>query len=91
MKSLTPQKGALAFCSRQELGLITSDAPVEVTYPDNSTGLAWTGIHLSEAKLGEQWSSREPRVVGLVKDDHYATAGGVVIGGRGASRAFLYL
>ena len=91
MKSLTPQKGALAFCSRGELGLILSDAPVLVEYPDGLKGLAWTGIHLSEAKIGQPWSSREPRVVGLVKDDAFSTPGGVVIGGRGNTRAFLYL
>lgn len=54
------KKGDLAFCSRGELGLVTSSKPVRVTYDDGSTGEAWTGIHLGRKKLGESWSSRTP-------------------------------
>lgn len=57
--------GALAFCGLGALGLITSDSPTPVNYRDGSTGLAWTGIHLTRkiAPIGSAWSSRDPRVV----------------------------
>lgn len=60
-------KGTLAVCSRGILGLITSDGPIEVTYPDGTTGVAWTGIRLSGPDVGGQWSSRRPRVVEFVE------------------------
>ena len=47
-----PRKGAIAFCSIGKLGLITSDGPVSVTYPDGNTGLAWTGIQLTDSDGG---------------------------------------
>lgn len=37
-------KGAIAFCSRGELGLITSETPVEVTY---KLGEICYGMHLA--------------------------------------------
>lgn len=86
-------RGALAFCSRGELGLITSHAPMPVHYspepacicasdgdyhhitdcpvyewrhnPSNH-GIAWVGIHLGNGKLGEPWSSRNPKILGVL-------------------------
>jgi hypothetical protein len=85
-------KGALAYCSRGELGLITSHAPMPVDYtpapecicasdgdyhhctwcpvcggthdPANH-GVAWLGVHLSKDKLGQPWSSRNPKIIGV--------------------------
>lgn len=66
----TPRKGAIAVCGIGALGLITADAAVEITYPDKTTGLAWTGIHLTNrrAPLGSAWSSRNPIVLGYIED-----------------------
>lgn len=30
------------------------------------TGFAWTGIHLRGSKIGQPWSSRDPRKVGTI-------------------------
>ena len=46
---MKPRRGALALCSMGKLGLITSDAPEPVTYPDGNTGEAWLGIQLSDS------------------------------------------
>ena len=46
-KILFPRKGAIAFCRRGYLGLIISDEPREVTYPDGNTGLSCLGIQLT--------------------------------------------
>lgn len=66
----SPRKGAIAVCSIGALGLITSDAAVEITYPDNTKAAAWTGIHLTNrrAPLGSPWASREPIVLGYIED-----------------------
>jgi hypothetical protein len=102
-----PRRGALAFCSRNELGLIISDTPIEVTYKacpgclgeltDYSDwdcqcekGTAWAGIHLSAEKLGQRWSSRNPRVVGEIHIAPYETQPYFVVDGRGESRAHLH-
>lgn len=61
-------KGCLAVCSQFKLGLITSEAPKKVTYPDGTEGEAWTGIMLSEPNIGGPWSSRNPIVLGAVED-----------------------
>jgi len=67
---MEPRKGALAFCGRNTLGLITLDAPQPVTYPDGTIGMAWVGIHLTDtiAPVGAPWSSRAPRVVAYIDD-----------------------
>ncbi len=67
---MKPRKGALAFCSLNSLGLITSEKPRTITYSDGNTGIAWIGIHLTDkiAPVGSLWSSRNPRVVGYVDD-----------------------
>lgn len=97
----TPHRGAFAFCSRGELGLITSEAPVEVTYKvcdsEQHTsftdgcrcekGFAWVGFHLSPVKFGEPWSSRAPRVVGEIA----YTSGLFLVRGRSFTQAVLHL
>lgn len=78
-------KFALAYCSGGLLGLITSDAPMEITYPDGNKGVAWTGLqvcggwidgrggHMGERFYrapGTPWSSRTPRIIAqLEKQD----------------------
>jgi hypothetical protein len=64
-----PRRGALAFCSRGALGIITSDGPMPVKYPDGSTGIAWVGNHLTNeaGRLGAPWSSRRPHVIGYIE------------------------
>lgn len=63
-----PSVGDLALCGAGSLGVITKAEKVRVTYPDGTTALAWTGIHLSGAlkgtKPGDPWSSRNPCIVG---------------------------
>lgn len=59
---MKPRKGAIAVCSRGILGLITSEQPEEVEYPDGNKGVAWTGIQLDH-NPGAPWSSREPKVL----------------------------
>jgi hypothetical protein len=79
---LAPRRGALAFCSLGLLGLITCDKPQEITYQDGTTALAWIGLQLSDrlytigrdtkeprlrrARMGGEWSSRSPTVVGYI-------------------------
>ena len=61
-------KGTLAICSRGILGLITSDGVKEITYPDGTKGMAYTGIKLSGPDIGEPWLSRTPNVVAFVEE-----------------------
>jgi hypothetical protein len=67
---MTPRKGSLAVCGMGCLGLITEDAPQEVTYPAGNKGIAYVGIHLTAkmCSIGEPWSARHPFVVGHVDD-----------------------
>ena len=58
-------KGCLAYCGKNELGLILSEAKEVVEYPDGTTGEAWTGIHLT-GNFGAPWSSRNPLIVGKI-------------------------
>lgn len=62
------KNGTLAICSLGTLGLITCDAPQEITYQNGNKGTAWTGIHLTNkiAPIGSPWSSRNPKVVGYI-------------------------
>jgi len=68
------RKGALAICSKGRIGLITSRSPVAIEYADGNKGFAWTGIHLTDAVVGDGkagepfWSSRDPKIVGHVDD-----------------------
>lgn len=66
-----PRRGSIALCSRGMLGLITHDAPQEVTYGDGTKAVAYIGVHLRDtgpisSLLGSRWSSREPRVIGHI-------------------------
>jgi hypothetical protein len=63
-----PRRGSLAYCSKGYLGLITCDKPQPVGYEGGGWGVAWTGIHLSEGKIGDPWSSRNPVVAGHILD-----------------------
>lgn len=65
-----PHKGAIARCSMDTLGLILVDEKQEVQYPDGSTAMAWTGVHLNNhpdkfdgIEVGDDWSSRDPEVI----------------------------
>ena len=62
---MTIRKGCIARCSLGLLGLVTSNKPELVTYPDGNKGMAWTGIHITNVVglLGEPWSSRDPKLV----------------------------
>lgn len=63
---MKPKRGAIAICSLGTLGLITKDGLQEVKYSDGKKGEAYVGIHLTEkvCRAGEQWSSRNPHVIG---------------------------
>ena len=81
---LKPRKHAIAYCSAGLLGLILSDAPQEVVYPDGNKGMAWTGIQMRHDTVpaihsvagektytmctGDRWSSRTPKVIGYLED-----------------------
>lgn len=61
-----PKQGDIATCSRGQIGLITCERPVIVTYEDGTIGEAWTGIHLGGAGapvMGSPWCSRNPNVL----------------------------
>lgn len=62
---LPPKQGAVAICSAGSVGFITSEKPMEVSYPDGNKGIAWTGVHLTDklAPMGSPWSSRSPHVL----------------------------
>jgi len=66
-------QGAVALCSQNSLGFITSKTPRDVVYPGGKTGRAWTGIHLTNkiAPIGSPWSSRNPAVM-FYLNDHLA-------------------
>jgi hypothetical protein len=74
---MSGMKGKLALCSRGCLGRITEDLQQQVTYSDQSTGLAFVGIHLQNnpeknVKAGDAWSSREPQIVGELSEEAIA-------------------
>lgn len=58
-------RGKLAVCSRGILGLISSDHPKKVKYPDGNEGVAYVGIAVYSCR---PWSSRNPKVVGTIKE-----------------------
>lgn len=66
--TLKPCRGAVAYCSKGYLGLITHDAPQRVRYPDGTSALAWCGVRLDAGHHGEPWSSRTPDVRAVVAD-----------------------
>jgi hypothetical protein len=80
---LIPRKGAIAYCSLNRLGLITSETPVDVVYNDGNKGVSWVGIQLTDGevegiggdkgkiikqKVGDPWMSRNPRVVTYIEN-----------------------
>ena len=80
---LQPKKGAIAFCSLNRLGLITSETPIEVTYNDGNKGISWVGIQLTDGqvsgvggdkgkiikqKVGDPWMTRKPKVIAYLDD-----------------------
>jgi hypothetical protein len=82
-KELQPRKGAIAFCSLNRLGLITSETPIEVTYNDGNKGTSWIGIQLTDGevngvggdngkiiqqKAGDPWMARKPKVIAYLDD-----------------------
>lgn len=74
---MKPEKGAIAICSKGMLGLITSETPV-VKYYGETIAITWTGIQL-ENNVGSKWSSKNPKVVGHIRNfkkednDNYKT------------------
>jgi hypothetical protein len=84
INKLYPKSGALAYNALGHLGLITSDKPQSITYPDGKQDRAWVGICLvndpdfympfgpekgnKPIHVGDQWSSRCPVVVGHIDD-----------------------
>jgi len=60
-----PYKYALAECGLGSLGIILSDAPIEVTYSDGAKAMAWVGLHLTDkvSYVGAPWASRNPKIV----------------------------
>ncbi len=70
---MKPKRGAIAICSAGTLGIIVVNEQVLITYPNGGRGLAWTGIHLTDGKvfghavkIGDPWSSRNPKVIGYL-------------------------
>lgn len=68
-----PKRGDIAVCSAGFAGVVLSTHPMDVKYPDGSTGVAWTGVHLENrsdrnVKAGDPWSSRNPEVIGNIVD-----------------------
>ena len=67
---MRPIRGSLAYCSIGDLGVILSDKPEEVVYPNGDKGMAWTGKTIWPLdKCGNSWSSKYPSVVGYLDGD----------------------
>lgn len=57
----------IVICSQGMIGVLKSDEPGRVTYPDGTWATAWVGYHLSVGpghEVGSPWSSRRPHVIG---------------------------
>jgi hypothetical protein len=65
-----PKKGDIVLCSLGCIGLITTDEPIAVIYPDGNKAFAFVGIHLTDkvAPIGSKWSSRFPKIIGNIND-----------------------
>lgn len=72
---LTPQRGAIALSSRGDLGLITDNKKAPIVDQDGKSTEAWVGISLGQDPNSPAWtglwSSREPRVVGILDQREY--------------------
>ena len=69
-EKVLPRRGSIAKCGKGTIGMITCDAPQEVTYADGNKGMAWVGVHLTEkiGPIGSPWSSRNPEVIGHIEE-----------------------
>lgn len=83
MEEIQPRRGAIAYNSKNRLGLITSESMQHVKYGDNTEDFSWVGIQLTDGevtgvgedkgkiikqKIGDCWMSREPKVLCYVDD-----------------------
>lgn len=81
---MNKQKCKVAFCSIGVLGIITSNGLNEVTYADGNKGEAYTGFVIHDTviegikgdsgklifvKTGDQWTSKNPNIIGEVEID----------------------
>lgn len=62
--SLGPRPGAIAICQNGKVGLITRQHTeiVPEVYE------VYTGLHLDEGRFGQIWQSKNPFVIGYIKD-----------------------
>ena len=82
-KILQPRRGAIAYNSKNRLGLITSESMQHVIYGDKTERFSWVGIQLTDGevngvggdegkvikqKIGSVWMSREPKVICYIDD-----------------------
>ena len=80
---MEPRKNAIAICSLNRIGLITSETPIDVTYNDGNKGVSWVGIQLTDGevmgiggdkgkiikqKIGDPWMSKNPKVIGYLDE-----------------------
>lgn len=74
---IPPQLGAIARCSRGELGVITVSVP-------NSDGY-WIGVHVEagSSKLGGKWMSKAPQVLGVIDPVYAGIISSMEPGGKG--------
>lgn len=83
MENKQPKRGAIAYNSKNRLGLITSETPIPVKYVEGEEGISWVGIQLTDGevtgvgadkdkiikqKVGDVWMGRDPKVVCYVDD-----------------------
>ena len=57
-----PTKGDIAICHQGHIGLIL-EGPFNVSDASGEYQI-WRGIHLSDDKLGKNWLSKKPKVIG---------------------------
>jgi len=80
---MEPRKYAIALCSLNRIGLITSDGPINVKYHDGNEGISWVGIQLTDGqvegvggdkgkiiqqKMGDPWMSKHPTVLAYLDE-----------------------
>lgn len=66
---MRPQRGDIAYCGMNALGLITSEKPVLVRDARGEYEI-WEGVHLTDkyGKMGMRWLAKNPRIVGKITD-----------------------